>query len=387
MTEQEQVVMTEAEAEEEQRAVVVRDLNVTGTQLAQYGQREVVVELAKRMMMLHPQAKEVGKSAMMAVAQLAILIGANPLPNTNEIHVGKSQGRVFIDIGINFYERRARELGGILWVVKPRTMNAGERNMFAVEDTDLAAYCCAVRRDDWRELTKGGMTTVEVFEAVSEDGIGTVKRSATPKAGRPLVWTALKACRKDLYRKMFPTMMQRDTPQDKFAWLSEVRELAPLSGEEPIARIEGPELQEQFEKNVTMMRGDEDFEGFGDEEHRDDTGMSVKHQVEAAEELAEQAEPESKAEATMVPEVKAPYHMTAAVLWNKLAVDGIEFKHMTHMINTVRKGLNNPAWGWPAPEDKYGWDEAEAAIQLYRIEQAEAQDREVAAEVQSEMSV
>ena len=57
---------------------------VNGTSLTGFGERAEVRELATRMMKFHPAYKDVGETGMIAVAQLAILSGANPLPTAGE---------------------------------------------------------------------------------------------------------------------------------------------------------------------------------------------------------------------------------------------------------------------------------------------------------------
>ena len=81
--------------------------NVGETALSMYENRNVVRELASRMIMLHPAAAEVGNRAMMEAAQLALMIGASPLPATNEIHIYPANGKVIVQPGINYWQRRA----------------------------------------------------------------------------------------------------------------------------------------------------------------------------------------------------------------------------------------------------------------------------------------
>ena len=73
--------------------------HVSGTALENFRDRDEVRELAQRLLSLHPQAKEIGISGMTAVAQLALLVGASPLPGTNEIHVWKSGDKIQFQLG------------------------------------------------------------------------------------------------------------------------------------------------------------------------------------------------------------------------------------------------------------------------------------------------
>ena len=103
--------------------------DVRGTQIEQYGQRAEVQEIVDRLLALHPASDEVGPAGMKSVAQLAVLSGASPLPGTNEIHVWKNKrtGKIQTTLGINYFRRRARELGGVFWSSRPRQMNPKER--------------------------------------------------------------------------------------------------------------------------------------------------------------------------------------------------------------------------------------------------------------------
>lgn len=186
---------------------------VANTAIEAYGEREQLNEVFDRMMQLHPAAKQVGSSGMRAAAQLAIMVGASPLPSTNEIHIWAQGGRVMMDLGINYFRRRRDELGGVLWMFQPRQMNDRERQEHGVPNGQLAAICRAVKADDMVKWRQCGFTANEIWDMSAATGIG-ICGTNEAKNGRPAIWTAFKRAEKDLYRQLFPVM---------FAQLAEAR--------------------------------------------------------------------------------------------------------------------------------------------------------------------
>jgi len=275
----------------QQSEVVIYD--VDGTALEAYGDLEAVGHLVDRLMMLHGAASEVGRAGMRAVASLAIMIGANPLPGAGEIHVWKNkQGQIQVDLGIFFYRRRADELGGIFWQERPRPMTEDERELFRIPDDYLAAICSAVRKPELDEYLGKGFDLRQIFEGLAKQGIGTVHQSARAKEGRPLLWTALKNCEKDLLRQLYsnwqripvgghvPLILQPGATIDQdWAEIPEaVRDegaeaceaYAKLSASTRAALDHGPlspaEALARLEANARLMgQPDPSFEGFGDE--------------------------------------------------------------------------------------------------------------------------
>ena len=186
--------------------------NGRGHALDHYAGRDEVRELADRLMAMHPAAKDVGIENMRAVAQLAILVDASPLPGTNEISVWRDKdGRICFGLGINYFRRKTQELGGVLWEVPPRQMNAKERDEYSIPKDITAAICKGVRGEDMLKYRAAGFTTNEIWKMCAMTGIATVGQNEYSKKGRPSVWSALKRCEVDLYRQLFPVMMQKVT--------------------------------------------------------------------------------------------------------------------------------------------------------------------------------
>jgi hypothetical protein len=180
---------------------------VDGTAIERYQNREVVREMADRLMALHPSAEEVGTMGMRAAAQLAVLVDASPLPSTNEIHVWMDKGKISVALGINYYRRKAEEWGGVLWLIQPRQMRQQEREEYGIPEGHLAGIARAVKVEDMEKYLGMGLTPNDVWDMASRTGIGTASQGEYAKKGRPPVWTAFKRAEVDLYRQLFPVQM------------------------------------------------------------------------------------------------------------------------------------------------------------------------------------
>lgn len=179
--------------------------NGNGAALSAYQTRDDVRELGDRLMAMHPAAGELGPQAMRAAAQLALLLGANPLPGVNEVHVWKDKhGRTCISLGINYWRRKAQEWGGILFEMAPRPMRQNEAKEWGVPDGVTAAIAKGCRAEDMIKYKHLGFTTAEIWAMCGRVGIGTMGTNEYAKSGRPPIWTALKRAETDLLRQLFP---------------------------------------------------------------------------------------------------------------------------------------------------------------------------------------
>jgi hypothetical protein len=184
---------------------------VENTALAHYQDRVIVNELYDRIMRFHPSATDIGQQGMMQVAQLALLMGASPLPATNEIHAWKdNKNKVHVQPGINYWRRRAQYYGGIFWRVRPRPMTPQERITYDIPANDIGAICVGMKANELAIWTARGIPWKDVVQSFAQIGLGSVTKAAgnayqkEKKAGRPLSWTAIKRCETDILKQLFP---------------------------------------------------------------------------------------------------------------------------------------------------------------------------------------
>jgi hypothetical protein len=181
-----------------------------GNGIARFAPREDVRELTNRLLAMHPAAQEVGEPAMRAAAQLALLLGANPLPGVNEMHIWRdNKGRNCMSLGINYWRRKAEEWGGVLYEIRPRLMKTAEAAEYGVPNGTTAAICKAVRANDMIRYRQMGFTANEVWDMCGRTGVGTATANEYAKAGRPPSWTALKRAETDMLRQLFPAEFGR----------------------------------------------------------------------------------------------------------------------------------------------------------------------------------
>ena len=358
----------------DEKAVAIREYDLRGTALEHYGQRAVARELMRRLMMLHPAAKEVGESGMLAAAQLAIVVGANPMPSTNEIHIWQDRGSTTIDLGINFFRRRANELGGIYWVDDPRVMTDAEREQYGVADQDIGAIAKGCRMEKIREVMNMGMPWDAAIKGLTRVGVGTVNNNSRPKQGRPVSWTAIKGAEKDLCRALFPNFEQPPAPEH---WLEVVPngdgnpDLSPIESEH-LAEMEAnqqtidaewdamteDEQQAKAEQNSRILYGDPDFEGF-------DTPSDPTPTT--------RPEPDNGSEP-----IDSDQHAIDKLFSTVNAKTGNYYRHNAHMYNTLKKELNDDAFVWAPADDR------DAYNRYYRLLVTHAKQRQLEKDQASE---
>lgn len=180
-------------------------LHENGSAMSAYQDRDDVRELGDRLLAMHPAAAEVGPAAMRAAAQLALMLGANPLPGVNEVHVWKDgKGRSCMSLGINYWRRKGAEWGGYLYEVRPRPMKPAELTEYGIPSGTMAAICKGVRAADMIRYKQLGFTTAEIWDMCGRTGVGTQSANEYAKSGRPNIWTSLKRAETDMLRQLFP---------------------------------------------------------------------------------------------------------------------------------------------------------------------------------------
>lgn len=210
----------------------------TTSAIAAYGDRDDVRELTDRLMHLHPAAKEVGAPAMRAVAQLALMRGANPLPTAGEIYVWPdNKGKVVMDIGIAYYRRIASKKDRVLWEIEPRLMTDEERDRFRIAEGDIGAICKGALLSQAKELMDLGISFREARAASARTSTAIVEyadqfytydskysKKGDPRQsphGRTWEWVAEKRAEKAFYKMM---SLVDDTLTERIDAVNEVRE-------------------------------------------------------------------------------------------------------------------------------------------------------------------
>lgn len=189
-------------------AVVVS--NGRGVALGAYQSRDDVRELGDRLMAMHPAAEDVGVRGMRAAAQLALMLGANPLPGANELHIWKDKnGKTCVTLGIGFWRRKADELGGVLFEQEPHPMRSDDLATYGIQNGQIAAVARGCRASDMLRFRQLGFKTNEIWDMCGRTGVGVMNPNEYAKSGRPQMWTALKRAESDLLRQLFPAEFGR----------------------------------------------------------------------------------------------------------------------------------------------------------------------------------
>lgn len=199
---------------------------VEGTVLQPYQNRDVVRELTERLTAMHPNAKELGTAGVMAVAQVALMTGANPMPGSNGIHAWRDKdGNLKMMYGIGYWRGQGEYAGGIRWSIQPRPMTRQEMEKYGIQPTikkydktyQVHAAICAGAL--WSEIRKAkalyrefgeNPPLREVAEEVSVIGYAVVDESEYAKVGRSLSWTATERAERDMWRKLLPVIARQE---------------------------------------------------------------------------------------------------------------------------------------------------------------------------------
>jgi len=237
---------------------------VSGTEIENWGEREIISEMVERVMWLHPEAKKVGRAGVFAACQLAMLTGASPVPGHNEIHLWWNDGKQVptVMLGINFDRRRANEVaGGVMFSDNPRPMTKDERLLYGIPEKTAAAICKGFRSDrfdKYIDYLEKGLTLDKIIQMMTATGHAICFYNEPLKKGRSHQWTAEKRAEADLLRKLVPNL---ENPERTYRMEKAKEHLAQLDMMVP----HGDLTDEQFADYQASLFGDNVVNGESEE--------------------------------------------------------------------------------------------------------------------------
>lgn len=161
-----------------------------------YGARLEVLALAKRIMAVHPSAKQIGDRGALLLAQLGFALRLNPLPGTGHIHAWiDDDGRMCVHIGLEGRAALARRDSTYSYTTRP--MRAEEAEEHSLKPGDRGYICELFRHDLTREMVAMKIP-VNPFS-----GIGIARANERVPKGRSLAWRATQRALKDALRAAF----------------------------------------------------------------------------------------------------------------------------------------------------------------------------------------
>lgn len=182
---------------------------VDQTPISYAGNRDVIRELAERMMMQWPDAESLGKQTMIAAAQLAIAMNLNPFPHVGDLDIYEIRGRVVIDYKIDYLRRVARKVDQLHWTIQPRRMTPAEWKEHNLPADCFPATATAARASEIAALVKLGCPWQEAARSSSRTAIGIVfidetftreRKPMPPPRGKTWQWVAEKRAEREIYR-------------------------------------------------------------------------------------------------------------------------------------------------------------------------------------------
>jgi len=188
--------------------------------LEPYATRNEVKEISYRLTQIHPDAEKLGQTTMIAIAQAAILLGANPHPAAGEIWAWENyRGEKIISLGVAYYRRKAATKDKVNWLQEPRVMTEDEAANEGLNDGDIGAICVGYLGSQLKDLVHLGMPIDVAETRVARTGTarvlademfysdnatnrkkGRVGKPLMPPHGRTWAWLAKKRAEVDWYR-------------------------------------------------------------------------------------------------------------------------------------------------------------------------------------------
>lgn len=184
----------------------------TDSKLAEYGSKDDLVALGKRVQSLLPGGNKMTMEQAMAVAQYAILMDANPF--RGEIYGGEIAGKFTLMEGYKLLVRWA----------KNKCPYSEQFRPLAIEELPAGAigYECLILREDARpalsELTQAGASFQEAYEIVATSAVGVVNNKEMFKGSRELYppngWTWDQVARKRALKNALNLSHGAPSPRD-----------------------------------------------------------------------------------------------------------------------------------------------------------------------------
>lgn len=161
-----------------------------------YGARLEVLALAKRIMAVHPSAKQIGDRGALLLAQLGFALRLNPLPGTGHIHAWiDDDGRMCVHIGLEGRAALARRDSTYSFTTRP--MRAEEAEEHGLKPGDRGSIVDLFRHDVTREQAA---LKIPVSPFI---GVGIARSNERVPKGRSLAWRAQQRALKDALRAAY----------------------------------------------------------------------------------------------------------------------------------------------------------------------------------------
>ena len=350
----------------------------------EWGTRGEIAALADRFATMLPGAKQMSREEVLTAAQYARMMDLNPF--RGEVYFYKDwTGKLCVVDGYKALARWARK-------EQPYT---DRYDMLKPENGELVKVRCWILREDRkpfiREYTEMGASFKEAFEiaATFADGVVTVKETKTKKGtdrDPPTGWTWEQVARKRAFKNALNLSHGAPSPREiaKMSWEvkgvqtipadwdgtddlngHEAERLAEMQARHREAMAEWRELspeeqQEQFQDNVTALRGEADFEGFDTPPEPADNGPGWNNVPESKPEPEPKQEPNGNGDG-----INSPAALLAAV---NEATTGY-YNAIPHMLHAIKKHTGDDNYRWPNQSDMQGYMDAYQIL----IDYAEAQ--------------
>lgn len=185
-------------------------INPTTTALVPYGESAEVKSMARRIMRMHPSARQIGEKGALLLAQLGIALGLNPLPGTNHIHawIDTKTNALCVHIGLQGREALARKESKYSYQTRPMTPDELQRH--DVKSFDRGSVTELYRHDITREETALGIGVRPII------GIGVWRQGELIPKGRSGAWRADQRSLKDAIVQGYGLKLPDNLPDDAF---------------------------------------------------------------------------------------------------------------------------------------------------------------------------